>query len=494
MKILALNPPFHHRFSREQRSPAVTKSGTLYYPMWLAYAVGYLEQQGHEIRFIDAPALNLHMDEVLARLGGFSPGLVIMNTSTPSIYNDIAMAGEIKKAFASAFVVFVGPHVSALPAETLGHGDFVDAIAIGEFDQTVVDLAMAIEQGKEIAGVAGIVYKKEGASVFTALRTFLTDLDALPFVSSVYKKHLDHTRYFYSHSQHPIVTIVTGRGCPFKCTYCVYPQTMHGNRFRSRSVEKVADEFAYIYGQFPDVREIMIEDDTFTVNRQRCRDLAMLLIRRGLNRIPWSANSRADVDYETMALLKKAGCRLFCVGFESGDQTILDNIKKGTDLVKIRAFARDARQAGILVHGCFMVGNRGETRATLRKTLDLALELNPDTVQFFPIMVYPGTADYQWVKEQGFLISEDFSQWVTDAGLHNSVVSNPALTYAELTAFCDEARRRFYLRPRYILAKMRQSIVHPTEAKRNLLAFRSFFRHLFGRARPRSASGPAHTS
>ncbi|MBL8025210.1 MAG: radical SAM protein [Fibrobacteres bacterium] len=478
MRILALNPPFHNRFSREMRSPAVTKSGTLYYPMWLAYAVGALEKAGHSVLFIDAPALCIDSVAVIEKARHFRPELVLMDTSTPSIYNDIHVAGELKAAFQDLFTILVGPHVSAEPEDTLNHSNFVDAVAIGEYDDTVLELVSALEKRVDISTVQGLAYKKDGAVVRTGVRQYMSDLDSIPFVSSVYKKHLDHTHYFYGHSLHPIIVTVTGRGCPFLCTYCVYPQTMHGRKYRFRSVENVVAEFEYIHKNFPDAREIMIEDDTLTVNRERCRELSRQLIERKLNTIPWSANSRADVDYETMALMRKAGCRLFCVGFESGDQAILDNIKKGTKLDKIRQFAKDARRAGIMIHGCFMVGNRGETRETLKKTLDFAIELNPDTAQFFPIMVYPGTDDYEWVRERGFLVSQDFSKWVTDKGLHNSVVSNPDLTFQELVNFCDESRKKFYLRPAYMWLKLKQSIFNPAEGLRNLKAFKVLVKHL----------------
>ncbi len=272
--------------------------------------------------------------------------------------------------------------------------------------------------------------------------------------------------------------IVTGRGCPFHCTYCVLPQTMQGHKYRKRSTESVVQEFLYIRDNFPGVKEIMIEDDTLTADRKRCRELSEALIATGGHRIPWSANSRADVDYETMCLMRKAGCRLFCVGFESGDQTILDNIKKSITLDKITAFVRDAKRAGILVHGCFMVGNRGETRETLETTLRFAKELNPDTAQFYPIMVYPGTSDYEYFGEKGWIVSNDFRQWLTPDGLHSSVVSNPDLRYEELVAFCDRARRSFYLRPSYMFDKLKQIIANPGEAKRIIKAALTFFRYL----------------
>jgi radical SAM superfamily enzyme YgiQ (UPF0313 family) len=295
----------------------------------------------------------------------------------------------------------------------------------------------------------------------------------------VYKKHLDINPYFYGHSRYPLIVLVTGRGCPFHCTYCVLPQTMHGHRYRKRSVDSIVEEFRYIKENFPQAKEIMIEDDTLTADRERCRELSQKLIAAKLTSIPWSANSRADVDYETMAIMQKAGCRLFCVGFESGEQQILDNIKKGTKIPRIEQFRKDARKAGILIHGCFMVGNRGETRETLESTLRFAKRLSPDTAQFFPIMVYPGTADYGYFNEKGWITTSNFRQWLTADGLHSSVVSNPELPHEYLVEYCDRARREFYLRPVYIWAKLVQVIRHPSEAARIFKGGRSLLRYLW---------------
>jgi radical SAM superfamily enzyme YgiQ (UPF0313 family) len=262
----------------------------------------------------------------------------------------------------------------------------------------------------------------------------------------------------------------------------VVPQVLQGHRYRRRSIENVAAEFGFIRDNFPHVKEIMIEDDTLTADPARCRELSALLAAEGLTKIPWSANSRADVDLETMRAMKKAGCRLFCVGFESGDQRILDNIKKGTNLNRIRQFVRDAKRAGIMIHGCFMVGNRGETAETLETTLRFAKELSPDTAQFFPIMVYPGTSDYSYFREKGWIVTEDFRQWLTDTGLHSSVVSNPELNYGKLVDFCDRARREFYLRPGYFIGKLGQVVCHPGESKRLIKGFMTLLPYLVRRS------------
>jgi anaerobic magnesium-protoporphyrin IX monomethyl ester cyclase len=484
MKILTLNPPFLPKFSRESRSPAVTKSGTLYYPMWLAYATGYLQKAGHELLLLDAAAGDLSLEQTVERARAFTPALAVLDTSTPSIYNDIEVGLALKKAVPSLFIVLVGVHVSALPLETLSISPEIDAVTFGEYDATLVALADALSKhGRSddaLRAVAGLAFRSSsGETVKNADRPFIDELDDIPPVSAVYKQFLDIRPYFYGHSRYPLMVLVTGRGCPFHCTYCVIPQTLMGHRYRKRSIGSIVEEFRYIADNFRDVKEIMIEDDTLTADKNRCREFSTALIAARANRIPWSANSRADVDFETLRLMKKAGCRLLCVGFESGDQRILDTIKKSMTLDKIRRFVKDARRAGVLVHGCFMVGNRGETRETLETTLAFAKELSPDTAQFFPIMVYPGTEDYRYFDERGWIVTRDFRKWLTDAGLHSSVVSRPDITYRELVAFCDNARKEFYLRPAYLFAKAFQALSHPGEIKRLFKGGLSLVRYMF---------------
>lgn len=484
MKVLVLNPPFLPKFSRESRSPAVTKSGTLYYPMWLAYAVGYLEKNMHEVLFVDAPAAGLTKEDVCTKAAGFKPDMAVLEASTPSIYNDVEVACAIKREVPGVFTILVGVHVSAVPRQTLQEAPKeLDAVAVHEYDATLVDLASKLRDSRSdevLKSIPGIAFRGENGEVIqNEDRPFIEDLDDIPPVSSVYKKHLDITPYFYGHSRHPLIVLLTGRGCPFHCTYCVYPQTLVGHKYRKRSVKSIVDEFLYIAERFSKVKEIMIEDDTLTADKKRCRELSQALIDAKATTIPWSANSRADVDVETMKIMKKANCRLYCVGFESGDQQVLDNIRKSIKLSTMREFRRNARKAGILVHGCFMVGNKGEAREPLNKTLQFAKELEPDTAQFYPIMVYPGTEAYDYFKNKGWITTQDYRKWITEDGLHSSVVSNPNLTYEELVAFCDRARREFYLRPRYILAKIIQIFTHPGEAKRIFKAFKTFYKYLF---------------
>ena len=481
MRVIMLNPPFLPRFSRESRSPAVTKSGTLYYPMWLAYATGVLEKEGFEVKLIDAPAKGYNIEDIKNELKALTPRLVVIDTSTPSIKNDVKVLEKIKQIDKNVFALLVGRHVSALPEETMSISLHIDGIAIGEYDYIVRDMALALRDNVDLSEVKGLLWRnrKTGKIVRNNPMPFIEDLDSLPFVSTVYKRHLNIGDYFYGHSRYPIITIVTGRGCPYNCFYCCYPQTMYGHKLRLRSPQNVAEEFRFIAENFPEVEEIMIEDDTMTVNKKHAEAVADALISIN-NTIPFSANSRADMaDITVLKKLKKAGCRLFCVGYESGVQEILDNMKKGLKLERALEFSKATKKAGIMVHGCFMVGNPGETKETLEKTLEYAKKLNPDTAQFYPVMVYPGTDAYNWAEANNYLLTRDYSKWLTEDGLHATVLERPDLSSQYLVIFCGRARREFYLRPRYIVRKLLQSFISISEFKRNLKGFRNLIKFLF---------------
>jgi len=252
-----------------------------------------------------------------------------------------------------------------------------------------------------------------------------------------------------------------------------------GHQYRRRSIDNVVEEFRWIEKHLPGVH-VFIEDDTLTVNRKRCHALAEGLLQAG-SRVGFTANSRADVDLETLRILRKAGLRMLCTGFESADNQILAAMDKRLQVDHARQFAADAKQAGVLVHGCFIVGNPGETAGSLRRTLRFACELDPDSAQFFPLMVYPGTRAFDRAVKDGALVSNDWSQWLTDDGLHNTTIDRPGLPAPALLDWCSHARRRFYLRPRYLRRKLVQSLRDHDEMVRNLQSAHALTRHLLPR-------------
>jgi anaerobic magnesium-protoporphyrin IX monomethyl ester cyclase len=465
MNILLLNPPYVEKFSRTSRSPGVSKGGCVYFPIWLSYATGALENKKHKTKLLDASGKNLSLKETMEQIKKFKPEMIVVDTVTPSFDNDIAFVEKIKKEM-EAFVVLVGDHVSVLPERSLKESK-ADAVAIREYDFILPEIADVLKKRKSLSNVKGIVYKKGKKIIKTLERNPPSEkeLDSLPFVSEIYAKHLKVEDYFYPSVMYPEITILTGRGCPNRCAFCKWPQTFSGHEYRKRSIESVVNEFKWIEENLPQVKEVMVEDDTLTQDKKRTIDLCKLMIKKKV-KLTWSCNARADVPLEVLKWMKKAKCRLMCVGIESADQKILNNIHKGTTPNGIRQFMKDSKKADIMVHGCFMFGNQGETKETIRKTAAFARELNPDTAQFFPVMVYPGTETYNWAKRKGYLKAKKWKDWLNKDGTHRTLLSRPGLTARELNELTDEARRRFYMRPQYMFAKAVQAITHPKEFPR----------------------------
>jgi radical SAM superfamily enzyme YgiQ (UPF0313 family) len=487
MRVLFLNPPFHPRFSREQRSPAVTKSGTLYYPKWLATAAGVAIRNGHDVDLLDSPAAGCSVQAVIDRIAAKNIEAVVCDTSTPSILNDVSVIESLVAAKVSLHVLLVGRHVSALPRETLEMSWAFEAVAVREYEYIVRDWLAAKSCGADLSSVEGLVWRRStGEIVSNPPRPAIENLDELPFVSETYKRFLHTPDYFYGHSLWPLVVFDTSRGCPYHCSFCVYPQTFSGHKMRYRSVGNVADEFDFVAREMPEIKTVMLEDDTFIISKPRTLELAKELIRRG-NRLPFDANCRADIgaDTELLSKLHEAGARLFCVGFESGDVEVIHGMKKNNDdrrdakyHEEAHRFVRRCRESGIMVHGCFMVGNLNETPGSMEKTLAFAKKLQPDTAQFFPIMVYPGTTAYQEAKNRNYIQIENWSGWLTKDGLHNSVVNLPNITHEQLVSFCDRARRSFYLSPSYLFYKLKQSLKDRREFQRNVKGFLTLSKYL----------------
>ena len=473
MRVAFLNPMFGIDFTKSARWFARSRGRVQRHPDYLCTAAATVEQAGHELFFLDAQAKNMPTDALLPKLKAFKPDLIVYQATTPSIDADIAAAAQCKAA-TGAVNVLVGSHVSAEPEDTLERaGDAVDAVAVGEYDYTVRDLA----NGVSLRNCQGVAWRDAGRYVCNPRRPLIENLDELPFPAW---RHIDIHDYRDAGKLFPFLTLITGRGCFGRCTFCLLPQTMNGRGYRARSVENVLAEIEQDLRLFPDLREIMFEDDTLAMaaTRERLVRLCEEMIRRGL-RISWSANARADLDdLEILRLMKRAGCRMLCVGFEFGDQRTLDSIGKGVTLEQMHAFAAHAHKARIRVHGCFMFGGPGETWQTARKTIQLAQRLKIDTAQFSGMVAYPGTAFYEWARENHLLIPTGWRDWV-DADLEQcATVRCPELTVEQINALIDEGLRRFYLRPAQMWRMLTniQSRADITAKWHGLKSFLAYFR------------------
>jgi anaerobic magnesium-protoporphyrin IX monomethyl ester cyclase len=476
LKVALINPPYLKRFSRGQRSPGVIKSGTMYYPYWLAHAAAVLDAAGVEIFLYDCPAADIEVEALLERLDAFRPDLCIIESSTASGENDCRVATAIKERAPGVRVCMVGTHVTARWRETLADYPAIDFVAIGEYDYIVRDLAAALRapsssRPEQLATIGGLGLRAiDGQPMRGPVRPPIDDVDALPWIAPIYQRFLDPRHYYFSLASYPMVMLIGGRGCVATCTYCVYPQVMHGHRYRTRSPASIVGEMKWVQDHMPEVREIVFEDDTFTGDRDFAQEVARLVKHQGV-RLKWFANVRTNVDRETLAHMVEAGFRCCATGFESGDALLLKNMWKGQTVEQAKRFVDDARELGILVHGCFMVGFPGETRETMQRTLALALHLQPDSAQFYPVMPFPGTTYYEWAQAHGYLATERFADWLDGEGGHRCVLNLPGLSADEIDQFCAHAYRRFYFRPRYVWAKARQAISHPREGARSVRAF-----------------------
>ena len=248
MQIIFINPPFkteYGRFSRESRSPAITKSGAIYYPLWLIYSAAYAEKKGHRVTLIDSPAKSFDVERTLSEVAKTAVGrvLFVLDTSTPSVYSDIDFGEKLKEVYPDSFIILVGTHPSALPEETLGISGKIDGVARKEFDLTVEELASTLEHSGDLKNVRGLTWRDGNEIISNADMPYLENLDDVPYAAEFIKKHLCEKDYFFAAATYPSIQIFTGRGCPFHCNFCVYPQVMHGHLFRKRSAENVVGEF-----------------------------------------------------------------------------------------------------------------------------------------------------------------------------------------------------------------------------------------------------------
>ena len=279
-------------------------------------------------------------------------------------------------------------------------------------------------------------------------------MDSLPWVTPVYKRDLTIEKYFGGYLKHPYISFYTGRGCKSRCTFCLWPQTVGGHRYRVRSVENVVAEMKWAKEAFPQVKEYFFDDDTLTDNLPRVEALARELGKLG---VTWSCNAKANVPRKTLEVMKDNGLRLLLVGYESGNQQILFNIKKGMRVEFARRFTKDCHELGIVIHGTFILGLPGETRETIQETLDFAKEINPHTIQISLAAPYPGTFLYRQAKENGWLYNEEVDL-LTQEGTQIAPLSYPHLSHTEIFESVEDFYKKFYFRPSKIASIVAEMI------------------------------------
>ncbi len=466
MKILLLSPPFVKGFARNGRCDYVTWSGTQWYPIWLGYCGGLLEKNNHKVKLIDAPAMRIGFKETLRAVKEFKPDLVTVYSSTRSQKSDIDFLKEIRSRFFGR-IILAGPYVSGIEEELLKSNNSIDGVVRGEFEYPLLKMA----GGSRESEIDNLIWRK-GCEVFSnPMRGPLTgsELDSLPFVTDFYARHLDLRNYHVPSELFPFLDLFTGRGCAWgRCIFCLWPHAfIKGPAYATRSINNVMEELDFVARKLSSIRQVFFQDDTLPAHR--ATELSEAILKRRI-KLTWGCYVRADTSYETLRLMKKAGCRTLHVGYESGVQALLDTINKGITLQQMHEFSKNSRKAGLRVHGDFLFGLPGETRDSLRTTINWAINLDPETAQFLKINLYGSTPVY------GMLESASFHK--------KGVYERAAVTDKEIDDFIRQAYRKFYLRRGF----MKRLCLYPFEyCFRQIPAVEQMIkRMLFGPDRPYS--------
>jgi hopanoid biosynthesis associated radical SAM protein HpnJ len=450
MRTLFLNPPSFEGFDggAGSRWPATREIESYWYPVWLCYPAGMLPDS----KVVDAPPHKISVLQTVGMAKDFE--LLVLFTSSLGLRIDLKIAGMMKDTNPKLKVAFVGPPVTVEPEMAL-QSAAVDFIVRREFDYQIARYA----SGTPLEELPGVSFRKDGGIIHNPEGSVIEDLDRLPWVTKVYKRDLDTTRYNVPFLNHPFISLYTSRGCPAMCSFCLWPQTLSGHRWRLRSSDDVAAEVRYALDAFPEIKEIFFDDDTFNYRKARTLDLCAKL--KPLN-FTWSCTSRVTTDYETLRAMREAGCRLLIVGYESGDPQILKNIKKGATIEMALRFTENCKKLGLTIHGDFIIGLPGETRETIRKTIDFAKRLDVETIQVSIAHALPGTELYEYGAQNG-LIQLSMAD---DGGHQLPNITYPGLDEAEIVDAVERFYGGHYFRPRVAWRLVRKAILNSHERRR----------------------------
>lgn len=473
MKVCILNPSFGENFVRVARWAAKSRGRVQRHPEYLLTAAQVLIDADHDVKYVEAAARNFTPEESYKTCEQFEPELLVIHATTPSVYNDIEQAEEIKKR-TGCKVAFIGQHASAEPDNTfvIANGA-VDFILRHEYDYTLRDLA----NGEKPEDILGLSFCKSGEIIHNPNRPPIMDIDDLPFPAW---QLIEPEWYPDGGKKFPFLTLMTGRGCNNGCTFCRDPQLMYGYKLRNRSAKKVADEMEFDIKTHPQIREIMFETDTFAAEKEHVLAVCDEIVKRGINKkVSWSCNMRVDTDLEVLEIMRKAGCRMLMTGFEFGYDDGLKNIAKGgVNIDMARRYAHEAHKQGFTIHGCFMIGAPGETAETAQQTIDFAKSLPLDTIQITGVATYPGTSIYRWAKENNYLRADDWREWLNAEKEQRTLLSYPQFSSEDIDEYIDRGLKEFYLRPKQMW-EMLISIRSIGDFLRKLHGFKAFSEYFY---------------
>ncbi len=453
MKILFINPPF-------TRFGGLEGQGGKTAPLNLAYLAAYLRKYSQtkpKIRILDTEGLRMSLEEIDQAINEFKPDLIGITMPTPAYDSVKKITKRAKQLIPQVKIIVGGPHPSAFPKTLIKEIPEIDFSIIGEGEIPLLKLVSALEKNKNLFGLPSLSYKKNGKVIFNSQREFIEDLDTIPFPArDLLPNHIYYTSLpkKMGKTQGNLINMFTSRGCPYDCTYCE-SKTIWNRNVRLRSADNIIAEIEECIKKYG-ASEIVFHDDILPINQERTLKLCQKMKEQNLN-IHWACMTRVNFVWENvMQTMKEAGCRIVNFGFESGSEKILKNINKKTTLEQARQAMKICKKVDIRTMGNFMIGNIGETKETIRQTIDFAKELNPDTIGVFVTIPYPGTDLYNQAKELGYLNEKSPWKNYTSVATSQSPMILPNLSPNCLRRWQSRALREFYFRPSYIWKRIKE--------------------------------------
>ncbi|MFB3895207.1 MAG: radical SAM protein [bacterium] len=477
MKVFLGNAPWRkegfYGVRAGSRWPHFERCGAGYmpFPFFLAYATAVLERAKVEVMLVDGIAEEFTEQEFISRISRFQPNLIVLEASTSSIDADIDIAKRIKAVIPQSQLAFCGPHIFMYQSEFLKEHSEIDFVLQGEYEYTLLDLVNRLQNQQDLALVAGLIYRANSQIIVNPTRPVIDNLDELPWPS---RKMLPMTKYcdLGNVLPQPGVQMWASRGCPYQCIFCSWPQIMYdGHKYRVRNPVDVVDEMESLVKEYG-FKSVYFDDDTFNIGKERMLKISAEIKKRNLC-IPWAIMARADTtDIDTLKSMQDAGLIALKYGVESGVQDLVNACKKNLDLNKVTKTVRETKELGIKVHLTFTFGLPGETKETIKKSVDYAISLDPDTVQFSIVTPYPGSSYFEQLDKQGYILSKNWQEY---DGYNRAVIRTDNLTQQDLEEGLRYANRmwerhrvRRTMRPEYFVSNIKKAIKNPKKAFRKI--------------------------
>lgn len=441
--------------SIEERYGRIASVGNTMPSLGLAYLASYVKQNGYTPIIIEPGANNFNYNDILTIIRDAKPLCVGISSTTGTIYNAAKLAELVKTAFPGVTVILGGPHITAVPRETMARFGSFDIGVIGEGELTLKELLDALSGTGGLAAIHGIIWRDANGELITnQKRGYIENLDLLPFPAwdlipgfpAAYRLAAPMSVL------HPEASIITSRGCPYECVFC--DREVFGRNYRLHSAEYVVEQFKHLKERY-NIRHIMVYDDTFMTAKKRLHDICNQLIEIK-NDIIWSCTGNVTVTSESLRLMKKAGCWQIGFGIESGSEKVLHYHKKKQSITQIRDAVCHAHAAGLRTRGFFIIGSPTETLADVDKTVSLIHSIPLDDIQVTNFTPFPGSEAYHTCAAHG----EFDSRWEMMNVLEPIFIPH-GFTKEELISLQNKIHRVFYLKPRVVMSYFLFALQYP---------------------------------